>query len=92
MAMQVSQQLVDDLLTIVDFCHEMSHDTGFAGENYPEVADAHDLAHVLTGGDKTHTWNLAFGWAPDDGVFTDAAPDVFRRMDELILRLRKDYP
>ena len=45
-----------DLTTIVDFCNEA------AGVGAVEVIrDAHDIMHVLTGGDRTREW----GWMND---------------------------
>jgi len=48
--------LIEDLVTIVDFCNEA------AGVEAVEVIrDAHDIMHVLTGGDRTREW----GWMND---------------------------
>ena len=75
-----------DLLCIIDFCHEVAH-----GKGSLAIMDAHDIAHVLLGGDRTRKWEWAKDWTsqPKPRDVTQAWPDVRVRMKELIERLEK---
>jgi hypothetical protein len=72
-----------DLMTIIDFCHEMV--LRYPIGRLPEVADCHDLAHVILGGDKTREWDFEDAMAWDVGA-TEAWPDVKRRMATLLAK------
>jgi len=67
----------DDLMTIIDFCHELV--LRYPMDPLPEIADCHDLAHVILGGDKTREWDFEDAMAWDVGA-TEAWPDVKYRM------------
>ncbi len=66
----------EDLMTIIDFIHDVV--LRYPEGPLPEVADAHDLAHVLLGGDKTREWDfeVALDW---DVGGAESWPDVKRR-------------
>lgn len=74
----------DDLMTIIDFCHEMV--LRYPMGPLPEVADCHDVAHVILGGDKTRDWDFEDAMAWDTGA-TESWPDVKLRMAELLSAL-----
>lgn len=71
----------DDLMTIIDFCHELV--LRYPMGPLPEIADCHDLAHVILGGDKTREWDFEEAMAWDVGA-TEAWPDVKRRMAAIL--------
>lgn len=75
--------LTEDLMTIIDFCHEMilRYPTG----PIPEIQYCHDMAHVILGGDKTREWDFAEAMEWSVGA-TDAWPDVKRRMADVIAK------
>lgn len=78
------KHFTEDLMTIIDFCNEA------AGVGSVEaIRDAHDIAHVLLGGDKTREWLFISNWlnlaAPRN--CTQAWPDVQDRMSVLFERL-----
>lgn len=92
-----AEQRCEDLMTLLDFCNEaawwvndMWHPAGNSSPK-PEVdaiRDAHDMAHVILGGDRTRDW-IAFadaitGWPEDMG--TEAWPDVQRHCLALFQR------
>lgn len=86
--------ITDDLITIVDFCNEMA--TSIRGDwsdplsECRTIWDAHDIAHVLTGGDrKIADWSHARAFSngdDEDDRFSASWPDVRRRMAEVIKR------
>lgn len=85
-------QVRADLITCIDFCDAMVWGIDRGGDDVSvltlAIRDAHDIAHVLEGGDKTRDWNTV-KWLceQDDPAFGPAWPDVRRRMAELIERL-----
>ena len=88
-------QLEDDLMAIIDFCHEMGTsiraDWSDPRNECRAIWDAHDIAHVLTGGDaRDDAWrdaHLALKHRPDDDEnLSEAWPDVKRRMVDVIQR------
>jgi len=76
--------LVADLETLIDFCNEA------AGSGAKEVIrDAHDIMHVLLGGDKTREWDWVADWLllPTNPRWTtEAWPDVKIRMLDVFAR------
>lgn len=72
-------QSESDLMAIVDFCNEA------AGVGAQEVIrDAHDIMHVLLGGDRTRAWCWMSDWLDlyTPRNCTQAWPDVRIRMTE----------
>ncbi len=98
--LKAGEQQVADLVTIVDFCNEMAtsirNDYTDPRSEARAIWDAHDMAHVLTGGDRTRKpWSV--DWTLGDGEFDEeqfspAASDVFRRMKELRDRMELTAP
>lgn len=71
---------IQDLEAIVDFCNEA------AGVGAQEVIrDAHDIMHVLLGGDRTRAWCWMSDWLDlyTPRNCTQAWPDVRIRMTEV---------
>lgn len=76
--------MISDLETLIDFCNEA------AGSGAKEVIrDAHDIMHVLFGGDRTREWAWVADWLnlPTNPRWTtDAWPDVKIRMLDVFVR------
>lgn len=88
-------QLRDDLVTCIDFCDGVGLAIAAGWDDITILLDgiceAHDIAHVLTGGDRTMDWTtvlflVADGDDQDNPAFGPAWPDVRRRMAEVIAR------
>lgn len=77
-------QLLADARVLLDFCNEA------AGSGAKEVIrDAHDVMHVLLGGDKTREWAYVADWLllPTNPRWTtEAWPDVKIRMLDVFAR------
>lgn len=76
-----------DLTTIIDLCYAAS----LGIDQDDAIADLHDMAHVLAGGDRVLRWRsipklLEFSDRSSLGI---AWPDVKRRGIELLTRLEK---
>lgn len=83
----------EDLVTLLDFCDAMASsirgDWSDPRTQCRAIWDAHDIGHVLMGGDTTSSWSHArevLRW--DDGM-GEAWPDVVHRMSALIRRLEE---
>jgi hypothetical protein len=80
----------EQLMTIIDFCNEMASD--IRGDwtdprtQCRAIWDAHDLAHVLLGGDRTRSWTYlrAMLQPVPDYAPTPAWTDVRMRMATLL--------
>lgn len=88
----------DDLITIIDLANECAEsiDSEAFDQLYDVgmIRDLHDMAHVITGGDRTRDWGwLAASLNPaspgDEPPRTPAWPDVKRRGIELLERLER---
>lgn len=86
-------QLEEDLMTIVDVCDAMARRADWMKNpslEHGAIWDAHDIAHVLAGGDLTRGSWTALRSAleqPDPfGYFGPAWPDVRLRMADVLAR------
>lgn len=79
----------NDLMTIIDFCNEMAIDIK---PHYSimlrAIEDAHDLAHVLLGGDRIRSWRYLEVVLQAQPEYNPTAtwPDVRLRMAEVFHR------
>lgn len=85
--------LEDDFMTIIDFCDAMARaftETHRGGLRYMAfaVSQAHDIAHVLEGGDRMLSWHTVRGILEDNPQweFGPAWPDVRQRMTDVLKR------
>lgn len=79
----VERGVVEDLLSTIDFCKEA------AGVGAKEVIyDAHDLAVVITGGERARKWDWLHDWLSmmQPRGSTTAWPDVRERMRDVLER------
>lgn len=87
-------QLRADYMTIIDFCDAMArafteHHRGGLKYMVYAVRQAHDIAHVLEGGDKTLSWHTVRGLLESSDTnrqFGPAWPDVRLRMVDVLAR------
>lgn len=83
----------DDLMTLIDFCNEMAtsirSDWSDPRSECRAIWDAHDMGHVVLGGDRVRNpWGYAHGQLLDDPEYPSQQwPDVRLRMTELHDRL-----
>lgn len=84
----------EDLIILIDFCEEMAtrirNDWSDPRTECRAIWDAHDMAHFLTGGDRTRKdWGHVRLFARDSTEDKDGAswPDVRRRLLDLYNRL-----
>lgn len=100
--------IAEDLMTIIDFCNEIraSEESNLGDKWYDmtSLAEAHDIAHVLMGGDSVVSppygsdtkWHFSkIMCKEEDGDLwghTDAWPDVRRRMADVITKAEGMLP
>ena len=82
-------QAIADLLTLIDFCNLVIVTIYSDYDSRCAIRDAHDMAHVLTGGDRARDWtSIKYVLKYDEGYWPESAgPDVRLRMRELLERL-----
>lgn len=83
-ALGVVQEQRDQLVTIIDFCNEMAWSNWTFAKQ--AIFDAHDVAHVLLGGDRMRdTWRfMGEATTLPDHYGTKSFPDVKRRIQAII--------
>lgn len=88
----------EDLVTLLDVCDvvawRLSYSDGDRHYSYGQALfDAHDMAHVLTGGDAIRAQWPAFAAVlmEQDRWDPPSFPDVAERAHDLLARLRKDW-